>query len=414
MATDTDLVVDEKEHRQRPSARPYERPAGGWGSAKSVARSLLRERVVASAPPALLRQNKPDGFACVSCAWAKPAEPHPLEFCEEGAKATTWEITTRRVTDEFFAAHTLRELEAWADHDLEELGRLTRPMRWDAESDTYRPVEWEDAFRDIGQELKALDPNSVVFYASGRASLEASYMYALLARLYGTNNLPDSSNMCHESTSVALPESIGVPVGTCTLDDFAHTDCIFFFGQNVGTSSPRMLHQLQEAVKRGVPIVTFNPLRERGLIEFTNPQSPVDMLIRSPTRISSQYHQVKAGGDTAAMMGIAKALFALEEAGGAAQPAIDRDFIREHTHGFDDFVAAVKACQWSEIERRSGLSREAIEVAAFVYAHGKSVMFIYGMGLTQHRKGVETVQMIVNLALMRGNIGRPGAGLCPV
>src|SRR5437764_2684756 len=189
MAAEIDLVIDKTAKRRRPSARPYDAPAGGWGSAKSVARSLLRERVVASAPPALLRQNKPDGFACVSCAWAKPAEPHPLEFCENGAKATTWEITTRRVADEFFAAHTLRELETWADHDLEELGRLTRPMRWDAVSDTYSPVEWEDAFRDIGQELKALDPKSVVFYTSGRASLEASYMYALLARLYGTNNL---------------------------------------------------------------------------------------------------------------------------------------------------------------------------------------------------------------------------------
>ncbi|MGH7107340.1 MAG: molybdopterin-dependent oxidoreductase, partial [Acetobacteraceae bacterium] len=171
---------------------------------------------MASAPPALLRQNKPDGFACVSCAWAKPADPHVFEFCENGAKATTWEITSRRADDEFFAGHTLQKLETWADHDLEELGRLTRPMRWESETDRYVPVEWEEAFRTIGQELKALDPKSVVFYSSGRASLEASYMYALLARLYGTNNLPDSSNMCHESTSVALPESIGVPVGTVT------------------------------------------------------------------------------------------------------------------------------------------------------------------------------------------------------
>src|SRR5436190_9029361 len=197
--------------RRRWALKPYNSPAGGWGSARSLAKSLTRERVVASAPLALMRQNKPDGFACVSCAWAKPAQPHLFEFCENGAKATTWEITTRRVTDEFFATHPLRELEAWADHDLEELGRLTRPMRWDAVTDKYVPVEWGDAFRDIGQELKALDPKSVALYASGRASLEASYMYALFARLYGTNNLPDSSNMCHESTSVALPESIVVP-----------------------------------------------------------------------------------------------------------------------------------------------------------------------------------------------------------
>jgi molybdopterin-dependent oxidoreductase alpha subunit len=416
MATETDLVVDQRESRQRPSARPYERPAGGWGSAKSVARSLLRERVVASAPPALLRQNKPDGFACVSCAWAKPAEPHPLEFCEEGAKATTWEITTRRVTDEFFAAHTLRELEAWADHDLEELGRLTRPMRWDAESDTYRPVEWEDAFRDIGQELKALDPKSVVFYASGRASLEASYMYALLARLYGTNNLPDSSNMCHESTSVALPESIGVPVGTVTLDDFAETDCIFFFGQNVGSNSPRMLHDLQDARQRGVPIVTFNPLKERGLIEFLNPQRPAEMLTGASTPISSQYHQVKAGGDIAALLGLCKALIEADDIANreGARPVLDRAFIEQHTHGFDALADAVRGYNWSELEARSGLSRSALEAAATVYAQAEKVIGIYGMGLTQHRKGVETVQMLVNFLLLRGSIGKPGAGICPV
>ena len=416
MAAEIDLVIDKTAKRRRPSARPYDAPAGGWGSAKSVARSLLRERVVASAPPALLRQNKPDGFACVSCAWAKPAEPHPLEFCEEGAKATTWEITTRRVTDEFFAAHTLRELETWRDHDLEELGRLTRPMRWDAVTDKYVPVEWDDAFRDIGQELKALDPKSVVLYASGRASLEASYMYSLFARLYGTNNLPDSSNMCHESTSVALPESIGVPVGTVTLDDFAETDCIFFFGQNVGTSSPRMLHDLQDAKRRGVPIVTFNPLKERGLIEFLNPQAPGEMLTGASTPISSQYHQVKAGGDIAALLGVCKALIEADDQAKrqGGRPVLDRAFIKQHTHGFDRFAAAVRGYDWPELEKRSGLTRGALEAAATVYAHAEKVIGIYGMGLTQHRAGVETVQMLVNFLLLRGNIGKPGAGICPV
>ena len=394
--------------------RPYEHASGGWGSVGSLARSLTREHVPFMGPRVLLKQNKTGGFMCVSCAWAKPADPRVFEFCENGAKATTWEITHKRVTPEFFARHTVTELEGWDDYHLEDAGRLTHPMRYDAASDKYIAVAWEDAFRHIGQELRAIGPDKAVFYTSGRASLETSFMYGLFARAFGTNNLPDSSNMCHETTSVALPESIGVPVGTCTLDDFAKTDCIFFFGQNVGTSSPRMLHELQDAVKRGVPIVTFNPLRERGLVEFSNPQSPADMIIKSPTRISSQFHQVKSGGDTAAMMGIAKALFALEEAGGAGQPVTDRDFIVEHTHGFDEFASAVKGCQWGGIERRSGLTRGALEAAAFVYAHAKSVMFIYGMGLTQHHKGVETVQMMVNLALMRGNIGRPGAGMCPV
>ena len=254
--------------------KPYTDAAGGWGSVKSLVKSLGRDHVPFSGSRVLLKQNKPDGFMCVSCAWAKPADPRVFEFCENGAKATTWEITSKRVTPEFFADKTVSDLEKWDDHHLEAAGRLTHPMRWDRATDKYVPVEWATAFEEIGRELRALAPESAVFYTSGRASLETAFMYGLLARAYGNNNLPDSSNMCHETTSVALPESIGVPVGTCTLDDFSHTDCIFFFGQNVGTSSPRMLHELQEAAKRGVPIVTFNPLRERGLVEFVNPQSP--------------------------------------------------------------------------------------------------------------------------------------------
>jgi molybdopterin-dependent oxidoreductase alpha subunit len=395
--------------------KPYESAAGGWGSVKSLLKSLGRDRVPLSGPRVLLKQNKTDGFMCVSCAWAKPADPRVFEFCENGAKATTWEITSKRVTPEFFADRTVSELEKWDDHHLEAAGRLTHPMRWDPASDKYVAVEWATAFEEIGRELRALEPESAVFYASGRASLETAFMYGLFARAYGNNNLPDSSNMCHETTSVALPESIGVPVGTCTLDDFEHTDCIFFFGQNVGTSSPRMLHQLQEAVKRGVPIVTFNPLRERGLVEFVNPQSPAEMLVKPPTPITSQYHQLKAGGDTAAIMGIAKVLLELEnKAAQAGRSVLDHQFIKEHTHGFEHFESAVKNCDWQQIESRSGLTRGALEAAAAVYAHGKSVMFIYGMGLTQHKKGVETVQTLVNLALMRGNIGRPGAGICPV
>jgi len=393
--------------------KPYEDASGGWDSVRSLVKSLARDRVPFAGSRVLLKQNKTDGFMCVSCAWAKPADPRMFEFCENGAKATTWEITSKRVTPEFFAEHTVSDLEKWDDHQLEAAGRLTHPMRWDRETDKYVPVEWDAAFEEIGRELSALDPEQAVFYASGRASLETAFMYGLFARAYGTNNLPDSSNMCHETTSVALPESIGVPVGTCTLDDFEHTDCIFFFGQNVGTSSPRMLHQLQKAVKRGVPIVTFNPLHERGLVEFVNPQSPAEMLVKPPTRITSQYHQPKIGGDTAAMMGIAKALFDLDKTSRNG-PVLDRNFIREHTHGFEEFEASVRATEWDHIERRSGLTRGALEAAAAVYAHAKSVMFIYGMGLTQHKKGVETVQTLVNLALLRGSIGRPGAGICPV
>jgi molybdopterin-dependent oxidoreductase alpha subunit len=288
-------------------------PAGGWGSLKEVTAILLKERIPVEGAQLLAHQNKPDGYMCVSCAWAKPAHPHPAEFCESGAKATAWEVTGKRVAPGFFQRHTVRELEGWSDHELEELGRLTVPMRYDGALDRYVEITWDRAFAEIGAQLRTMDPKKVVFYSSGRASLETSYMYQLLARMYGNNNLPDSSNMCHESTSVALPKTIGVPIGTVVLDDFGQTDCIFFFGQNVGVNSPRMLHQLQDARKRGVPIVTFNPLRERGLVSFVNPQSPTEMLTGHETVISTQYHQLKAGGDTAALMGICKAVLEADD-----------------------------------------------------------------------------------------------------
>lgn len=395
---------------------PYTHASGGWGSAQSVMKILWREQAFAKATKALLKQNKPDGFACVSCAWAKPGKPHALEFCENGAKATAWELTSLKTSPAFFAEHSLSELRQWSDYALEQHGRLTHPMRYDAATDRYRETSWEEAYREIGAQLQTLQPDSVVFYASGRASLETSFMYQLFARAYGTNNLPDSSNMCHESTSVGLQESIGIPVGSVTLEDFEHTDCLFFFGQNVGSNAPRMLHQLQDARKRDVPIITFNPLRERGLERFVNPQSPVEMLTPESTVISTQYHQVAIGGDTAALLGLAKVLLELDDQAlrDGRAPVLDYAFIAEHTEGFDAFAAMVRAAQWPTIERRSGLSRSALEAAAQVYARSNRVMMIYGMGLTQHRHGVQNVQMLVNLLLMRGNFGKPGAGICPV
>ncbi|GJD36304.1 FdhF/YdeP family oxidoreductase [Methylobacterium aerolatum] len=395
---------------------PYDGPAGGWGSARSLLEILTREGVPVSGTALLTKQNKPGGFMCTSCAWAKPAKPLAFEYCENGAKATAWEQTRRRATLEFFAEHSVSELLTWSDYALEEAGRLTHPMRYDAASDHYVPCSWSEAFKEIGRELKGLDPKSAVFYASGRASLEASYMYGLLARLYGNNNLPDSSNMCHEPTSVALPQSIGSPVGTVLLEDFEHTDMMFFFGQNVGSNSPRMLHPLQEARRRGANIVVFNPLKERGLERFTDPQSPVEMLTRSSTKIATQYHQVKLGGDLAAITGLCKALIAADrDATTAGRPAVlDHAFIAEHTQGLDAFMAFCDRQDWSALEERSGLTRHAIEGAAAVYARSKAVIGIYGMGLTQHRRGTETVRMLANLLLLRGNIGKRGAGICPV
>ncbi|MDP3319404.1 MAG: FdhF/YdeP family oxidoreductase, partial [Bosea sp. (in: a-proteobacteria)] len=308
------------------------------------------------------------------------------------------------------------ELLGWSDYDLENAGRLTHPMRYDAKSDRYIQVPWAEAFADIGARLKSYDPKKTVFYASGRASLETSYMYQLFARLYGHNNLPDSSNMCHETTSVALPQSIGTPVGTVLLDDFGKTDCILSFGQNVGTNSPRLLHTLQQVRERDAPIVVFNPLRERGWESFVNPQRPGQMLTNAPTQIATQYHQVRAGGDIAAMLGIGKAVLALHDTAKSAgrPPVLDEAFIAEHTQGFAAFEARLRETGWPEIIEASGLPRAALEAAATTYAGAKAVIAIYGMGLTQHRLGVDSVQMLVNLLLMRGQIGKPGAGICPV
>jgi molybdopterin-dependent oxidoreductase alpha subunit len=415
---------------------------------RSVARILTQEEVPQRAATTLNKQNKADGYMCVSCSWGKPVEPHPFEYCENGAKATAWETTKRRVKPAFFAKHRLTELEGWPDHDLEEAGRLTTPMKWNPSSDRYEPVGWDEAFSEIGHELKALqdDPDQVIFYTSGRASLEASYMYQLLARMYGTNNLPDSSNMCHESSSVALPQSIGVGVGTVKLEDFEQTDFIIYLGHNVATSAPRMLHQFEVARKRGTTIISVNPLRERGLERFKNPQNPKDMLAGHEYKISDEILQIKVGGDTAALTGICKALIEKDDALAAAGEAaptdrgklceettddagfstraaaaasksrrvLDHDFIAEHTTGFEEFADYCRKADWGEIERVSGLNRKEMEWTAERYAAAPKAMALYGMGVTQHVGGVEAIHMICNLLLLRGNIGKSGAGVLPV
>ncbi len=393
----------------------YEGPAGGWGSLRGITRIFGDEWPTPAVLDTLAHQNKPGGFMCTSCAWTKPANPNVVEFCENGAKATIWELTTRRCTPEFFEKHTLSELQGWTDHDLEHQGRLTHPMRYDRASDRYMPCSWQEAFSAIGTELKTLDPKSVIFYASGRASLETSYLYGLFARLYGNNNLPDSSNMCHETTSVCLKKVIGSPVGTSVYEDFSTCDAIFFFGQNTGSNSPRFLHPLQEAVKRGCRIVTFNPVRERGLEAMINPQSPTEMLTGHETPISCQYLQVKAGGDIAALMGLCKhVLDRHEKAQNEGRSVLDLDFIERHTSGFDAFLETLRATRWDEIEQNSGLTREALQAAGQVYVEAERAIGIYGMGLTQQVHGFDNIAMFVNLLLMKGNIGRDGTGISPV
>lgn len=390
--------------------------AGGWGSLQGILNTELSQKAGPGALDTLHHLNKPDGSACTSCAWVKPPNPSAFEFCENGAKATLWDLTSDRCTPEFFEGHTVTELRTWDAFDLEREGRLTEPMRYDAGTDRYVRTSWAEAFAAIGAQLRVMDPQSVTFYASGKAALEPSYLYALFARMLGHNNLPDSSNMCHETTSVGLRKVIGSSVGTCQLEDFEHCDAIFYLGQNPGSNSPRILHPLQEAVKRGGRIVSFNPLKEAGLVEFVNPQSPVQMLTGKGTRLSHLYLQVKPGGDIAALMGVCKHVFALNAAvrGKGDAPLLDDGFLAQHTNGFDALRAKVDATGWEALEAASGVTRAEMEAAGNVYAEAKAVIGIYGMGLTQQVHGSEAIGMLVNLLLLRGNIGRQGAGCSPI
>ncbi len=396
---------------QNPDTPFYSSPSGGWGSLGSVLRHLPKGPAALPVLDTLRNQNKPRGHMCTSCSWAKPAKPHLAEFCENGAKATIWDHTPDRCGPDFFARHTVTELRTWRDHDLEAEGRLTHPMRYDAATDHYVKTTWDEAFAAIGGKLRTLDPKSTVFYTSGRASLETSYLWALFARVYGHNNLPDSSNMCHETTSVALKSSIGSAVGTCVLEDFEKCDLILFFGQNTGSNSPRFLHPLQQARKRGCKVITFNPIRERGLVEFINPQNPAQMLTGAATPISDLYLQVKPGGDIAAIAGVIRHLLERQDTVGTL---LDDTFLAEHTTGLSELAAWVRALDWEEIEAISGLSRDDLRKVAQVYARAERVIGVYGMGLTQHVHGAESIGMLVNLLMLRGNLGRPGTGICPV
>jgi molybdopterin-dependent oxidoreductase alpha subunit len=398
--------------RQVLGVRPYNDPAGGWGALKATAKAVRDQMDLAEAPGLLLRTNKPDGFDCPGCAWPDKEHTSTFQFCENGAKAVTWEATNKRATPEFFATHTVAELSAWSDHELENAGRLTHPMAYDAASDTYRPIAWEAAFARIGEALRALpNPDMAEFYTSGRASNEAAFLYQLFAREFGTNNFPDCSNMCHEASSVGLKQSIGIGKGTVSLDDFEHCELIIAIGHNPGTNHPRMMGTLHECARRGVPIIVFNPMKERALERFTDPQNPIEMGTFSSTPIASSYHQLRIGGDVAALKGVMKAVLEREDASG---DALDHEFIARHTNGFEALAADLRATGWDEIEAESGLARTELERVAAAYVGSKATIVTYGMGVTQHARGVQNVQQIANLLLLRGNYGKPGAGVCPL
>lgn len=387
--------------------RRYDKAAGGLDALRSSLKALREQGIVGKGARTLARVNQPEGFDCPGCAWPDRNPHSSFEFCENGVKAVAAEATSRRADPDFFARHTLSELSGWDDFALEAAGRLTHPMAWDPASDRYLPVTWDQAFETIGAVLRGLDhPDQAAFYTSGRTSNEAAFLLQLFVREFGTNNLPDCSNMCHEPTSLALPEVIGVGKGTVTLADFERADAIFIFGQNPGSNHPRMLGELRQAARRGCRIVVFNPLRERGLERFADPKHPVELVTGRGTRLASHYYTVRVGGDLAALTGLARAVI---EAG-----ALDQAFIDAHCAGFDAFRDAVLATPWPDIEAGSGLSRAQLEEAAAVYIDSPATIACWGMGLTQHPRAVATIQMLAALLLLRGNIGRPGAGACPV
>ncbi|MCY1266194.1 putative oxidoreductase [compost metagenome] len=400
-----------------PQYRPYNGAAAGWGALKSVTRFWLDSRQPFKNLRALLKTNQNGGFDCPGCAWGDSPEDGRIKFCENGAKAVNWEATKRRVDARFFARHSVSALREQSDYWLEYQGRLTEPMRYDAETDHYLPVSWDDAFALIAEHLHKLQsPDQAEFYTSGRASNEAAFLYQLFVRAYGTNNFPDCSNMCHEASGVALGQSVGVGKGTVTFADFEHADAIFVFGQNPGTNHPRMLEPLREAVKRGAQVVCFNPLKERGLERFQHPQHALEMLTNGSAPLNTAFFRPALGGDLAAVRGIAKFLLFWErEARARGEPAVfDHAFIAAHTEGVDAYLAELDATPWELIERQSGLPRHEIAQAARMYRDAGRVIVCWGMGVTQHHHSVATIQEIVNLQLLRGNVGRPGAGLSPV
>ena len=397
---------------QKPRYKTYDSPAGGWGAAAATAKVLLEQSVVTKGSRALLSMNQPGGFKCPSCAFPDASCTKKLEFCENGAKALAHEATKFRVTREFFAQHSVTELMEQSDYWLEMQGRLTEPMRYDAATDHYVPVSWEDAFALIGGHLRALEsPDQAEFYTSGRTANETAFLYSIFVREYGTNNFPDCSNMCHEPTSRGLPPSIGVGKGTVILGDFEHAEAIFLIGHNAGTNAPRMMTPLVEARKRGVPIVAVNPMPERALIKFTEPQDIVQMATFGSTEISSEFVHIKVGGDLALLKGMMKVLFEREAAG---EPVLDHAFIAEHTSGFDALKADIEAQRWPDLVAAAGIGEAQIRRCAEIYIASNATLICYGMGVTQHQRGSELVQQIANLLLLKGNFGKPGAGISPI
>jgi molybdopterin-dependent oxidoreductase alpha subunit len=418
------MARDDEHKRGDVELTALPRAAGGLGALWATARHLRRDSGLVRGSKALLQMNQPDGFDCPGCAWPEAAaeQRERFEFCENGAKALAEEATTARATPELFAQLSIDELRLLSDFELGQLGRITHPMVRDG--DHFVPISWRGAFELLADELRAAGPDASVFYTSGRTSNEAAFLYQLVGRMFGTNNFPDCANMCHDSSGVAMSEVLGANKGTVSLDDFDHADLIFVIGQNPGTNHPRMLSALRTAVKRGATIVAVNPLHEVGLTRFAHPQKPLDF---GGVELAKHFVQIQIGGDHAFFQGVCKAVLE-RDAEAASRRAnelvptrkqdlaevLDLLFVAEKTDGFGAWRKHVLATPWSLLVERSGVAEETMRQIADLYIASKAVIACWAMGLTQHKHAVVTIQEIVNLMLLRGNVGRRGAGLCPV
>jgi molybdopterin-dependent oxidoreductase alpha subunit len=393
--------------------KPIARVAGGVPSVIAAAKTAWKEMGLTRGVRTLLKLNQQNGFDCPGCAWPEPdgARSH-AEFCENGAKHVADEATKKRVTPEFFQKWSVADLAAKSDYWLGKQGRITHPVVFRRAATNYEVISWNEAFALIAGELNSLShPDEAIFYTSGRTSNEAAFLYQLFVRQFGTNNLPDCSNMCHESSGSALGEAIGVGKGTVTLDDFDLAQAIFVIGQNPGTNHPRMLTALQKAKRNGCKLVHSNPLPEVGMTQFKHPQEVLGW-VGSGTTLADLFLQVRINGDVALLKGIMKEVLGFEER--RPGQVLDQDFIRNNTEGFEEFAAALKQAQWGDILEQCGVSKTQIEDAAKIFIESERTIFCWAMGLTQHKNAVANIQEIVNLMLLRGQIGKPGAGLCPV
>jgi molybdopterin-dependent oxidoreductase alpha subunit len=404
------------------AVRRRSKKAAGLDAIVQTTKFAAREMGVLRSVRSLLRINQETGFDCQSCAWPSPDDERKVaEFCENGAKAVADELTRRTAGPAFFAEHSIEDLTAQSDHWLNAQGRLTHPMWKRAGATHFEPIAWSDAFERLGRSLKALTrPDQAIFYTSGKTVNEAAFLFQLLARQLGTNNLPDCSNMCHEASGTALTDTIGIGKGTVTLEDFEHCDTILIMGNNPGTNHPRMLTTLEHAKRRGATIVSINPMPETGLMRVANPNpqdypDPLKLplaLLGSGTPLSDLYVPVRVNGDAALLQGVMKLLVERDRASPGS--VLDLDFIQQQTSGWDAFVAGLEASTWEAICESSGLERREIESLADVVGGSKRMIVLWCLGLTQHPNGVDNVKQLVNLLLLGGHLGRPGAGPCCV